>query len=116
MSALEVRDLSKRFPIGGALRRSQVHAVEDVSFALRPGTITALVGESGSGKTTLARAIAGLLTPQRGGPPRPKPAGPMLDPRPRSALRRSGSAGGSGSRAGSPRDRGREYVLERAAA
>ena len=38
MSALEVRDLSKRFPIGGALRRSQVHAVEDVSFALRPGT------------------------------------------------------------------------------
>ena len=44
MSALEVRDLSKRFPIGGALRRSHVHAVEDVSFELRPGTITALVG------------------------------------------------------------------------
>src|SRR5207248_1983870 len=50
MSVLEVRDLSKTFPIGGAVRRQRVHAVEDVSFSLRPGTITALVGESGSGK------------------------------------------------------------------
>jgi peptide/nickel transport system ATP-binding protein len=62
MSAtLEVRRLTKRFPIGGALRaRLQVHAVDDVSFELRPGTITALVGESGSGKTTVARLIARL--------------------------------------------------------
>jgi peptide/nickel transport system ATP-binding protein len=66
VSALEVRDLSKRFPIGGALRRSQVHAVEDVSFALRPGTITALVGESGSGKTTVARLLARLYDPTTG--------------------------------------------------
>jgi len=66
VSALEVRDLSKRFPIGGALRRSQVHAVEDVSFALRPGTITALVGESGSGKTTVARLLARLYDPTSG--------------------------------------------------
>jgi peptide/nickel transport system ATP-binding protein len=66
VSALEVRDLSKRFPIGGALRRSQVHAVEDVSFALRPGTITALVGESGSGKTTVARLLARLYDPTAG--------------------------------------------------
>src|ERR671929_1222611 len=66
MSALEVRDLSKRFPIGGALRRSQVHAVEDVSFALRPGTITALVGESGSGKSTVARLLARLYDPSDG--------------------------------------------------
>jgi peptide/nickel transport system ATP-binding protein len=66
VSALEVRDLSKRFPIGGALRRSQVHAVEDVSFALRPGTITALVGESGSGKTTVARLLARLYDPSEG--------------------------------------------------
>ena len=62
MSAtIEVRDLSKRFRIGGGLRRrAQVHAVEDVSFELQPGTITALVGESGSGKTTVARLIARL--------------------------------------------------------
>ena len=66
MSALEVRELSKHFSIGGALRRSHVHAVEDVSFALRPGTITALVGESGSGKTTVARLLARLYDPSSG--------------------------------------------------
>jgi peptide/nickel transport system ATP-binding protein len=66
VSALEVRDLTKRFPVGGALRRSQVHAVEDVSFSLRPGTITALVGESGSGKSTVARLLARLYDPTSG--------------------------------------------------
>ena len=66
MSALEVRDLSKRFPAGGTLRRSYVHAVDDVSFELRPGTITALVGESGSGKSTVARLIARLYEPNEG--------------------------------------------------
>lgn len=66
MSALEARDLSKNFAVGGALRRSQVHAVEDVSFSLRPGTITALVGESGSGKSTVARLIARLYDPTSG--------------------------------------------------
>ena len=66
MSALEVRDLSKRFPVSGTLRRSYVHAVEDVSFDLRPGTITALVGESGSGKSTVARLLARLYEPNDG--------------------------------------------------
>ena len=66
MSVLEVRDLSKSFAIGGALRRQHVHAVEDVSFSLRPGTITALVGESGSGKSTVARLIARLYDPSSG--------------------------------------------------
>jgi peptide/nickel transport system ATP-binding protein len=66
MSVLEVRDLSKTFPLGGALRRQRVHAVEDVSFSLRPGTITALVGESGSGKSTVARLIARLYDPSSG--------------------------------------------------
>ena len=63
---LEVRDISKRFPIGNALRRSHVHAVDDVSFELRPGTITALVGESGSGKSTVARLLARLHVPSSG--------------------------------------------------
>jgi peptide/nickel transport system ATP-binding protein len=63
---LEVRDLTKRFPIGNALRRAHVHAVEDVSFELRPGTITALVGESGSGKSTVARLLAHLYPPTAG--------------------------------------------------
>jgi peptide/nickel transport system ATP-binding protein len=65
---LEVRDLTKRFPAGeGLLRRgSFVHAADDVSFSLQPGTITALVGESGSGKSTVARMIARLYEPTAG--------------------------------------------------
>ena len=63
---LEVRHLEKRFPIKGAVRRSHVHAVDDVSFALRPGTVTALVGESGSGKSTVARLLARLQDPTGG--------------------------------------------------
>ena len=53
---LEVRNLAKRFPVGGAFHRAQLHAVDDVSFALRPGTITALVGESGSGSRSPVRS------------------------------------------------------------
>jgi peptide/nickel transport system ATP-binding protein len=63
---LEVRRLTKHFATGGALRRSHVHAVDDVSFELRPGTITALVGESGSGKSTVARLLARLYEPSDG--------------------------------------------------
>ena len=67
MSAtLEVRGLTKRFALGGTDRRAYVHAADDVSFELRPGTITALVGESGSGKTTVARLIARLHDPTAG--------------------------------------------------
>src|SRR5437773_5580296 len=63
---LEVRSLSKRFAIGNAFRRAHVHAVDDVSFELRPGKITALVGESGSGKSTVARLLARLYDPSEG--------------------------------------------------
>jgi peptide/nickel transport system ATP-binding protein len=63
---LEVRGLAKHFPIGNAVRRSRVHAVDDVSFELRRGTITALVGESGSGKSTVARLLARLIEPTDG--------------------------------------------------
>jgi peptide/nickel transport system ATP-binding protein len=65
---LEARGLTKWFPLGGiGSRRSHVHAVDDVTFALRPGTITALVGESGSGKSTVARLLARLYEPTAGG-------------------------------------------------
>jgi peptide/nickel transport system ATP-binding protein len=58
VSALEVRDLSKSF--------AKLRAVDDVSFTLSPGTITALVGESGSGKSTVARMIVRLYEPSSG--------------------------------------------------
>ncbi|HZP72087.1 MAG TPA: ABC transporter ATP-binding protein [Gaiellaceae bacterium] len=67
MSALlEVRGLSKEFPVGGALRRGRLHAVDDVSFALTPGRVTALAGESGSGKSTIARLLVRLYAPTSG--------------------------------------------------
>jgi len=63
---LEVKSLTKTFALGSAVRRARVHAVDDVSFELRPGTITALVGESGSGKSTVARLLAHLYEPSSG--------------------------------------------------
>jgi peptide/nickel transport system ATP-binding protein len=67
-ATLEVSHLTKRFAAGTGLlaRRSMVHAVDDVSFALAPGKITALVGESGSGKSTVARLLARLYAPTSG--------------------------------------------------
>jgi peptide/nickel transport system ATP-binding protein len=66
VAPLEVENLSKRFPVGNTVHRSYVHAVDDVSFELRPGSITALVGESGSGKSTVARLLARLYDPNSG--------------------------------------------------
>ena len=63
---LEVKSLTKHFALGSAVRRARVHAVDDVSFELRPGRITALVGESGSGKSTVARLLAHLYEPSSG--------------------------------------------------
>ncbi|MDB5056557.1 MAG: oligopeptide/dipeptide transporter, ATPase subunit [Chloroflexi bacterium] len=65
-AVLDVRGLSKHFPVGTALpfgvgeEQKMIHAVDDVSFSLRRGHILALVGESGSGKSTIARVLAGL--------------------------------------------------------
>jgi peptide/nickel transport system ATP-binding protein len=66
---MDVQGLTKHFPAAGArlfTGKSRVHAVDDVSFTLRPGTITALVGESGSGKSTVARVLARLFEPTSG--------------------------------------------------
>jgi peptide/nickel transport system ATP-binding protein len=70
---LEVRDLTKHFPLfqpwlaGLARRRvGTVVAVEGVSFDVAKGETLGLVGESGCGKTTTARLVLRALTPTRG--------------------------------------------------
>jgi branched-chain amino acid transport system ATP-binding protein len=55
---LRVERVSKRF--GGLL------AVDDASFAVAAGGITALIGPNGAGKTTLFSIISGFLAPSRG--------------------------------------------------
>jgi oligopeptide/dipeptide ABC transporter ATP-binding protein len=58
-NALQIEDLSVRFPIDHA--RRTVSALDRVSLNIAPGEQLAIVGESGSGKSVLALAIAGLL-------------------------------------------------------
>ena len=61
---LQVRQLSKHFPIrGGVFRRTvaEVHAVDDVSFEIYPGETLGLVGESGCGKSTIGKTLLRLL-------------------------------------------------------
>lgn len=67
---LRVQDLAVHFKIreGGLLgsRSTILKAVNGVSFELNAGETLGIVGESGCGKSTLARAILGLIKPDRG--------------------------------------------------
>ena len=58
MNAIEVRSVSKVF---GTNR-----AVDDISFDVATGSITALLGGNGAGKTTTLSMILGLLVPSAG--------------------------------------------------
>lgn len=53
-----VRSLTKRY--------RALTAVDDVSFSLRPGTITGFLGPNGAGKTTTLRLLLGLASPTSG--------------------------------------------------
>src|ERR1700675_1421264 len=53
-----VENLTKSF--GGA------NAVDDISFAVPPGSTTALLGGNGAGKTTTISMLLGLLLPTGG--------------------------------------------------
>ncbi|HLE98635.1 MAG TPA: ATP-binding cassette domain-containing protein [Gaiellaceae bacterium] len=55
---IEVGRLTKRY--GATL------AVDDLSFAVAPGTVTGFLGPNGAGKSTTLRAILGLVHPTTG--------------------------------------------------
>jgi branched-chain amino acid transport system permease protein len=56
--ALQANGLSKNY--GG------LHAVEDVSFSVRTGSIHAVIGPNGAGKTTLFKMLADEISPTAG--------------------------------------------------
>lgn len=63
---MDIRNLTKHFPVGGTFDSRKVHAVEDVTFQMPRREIVTLVGESGSGKSTTARLMARLIEPTGG--------------------------------------------------
>ena len=59
---LQAHSMRKTFRQDGV----EIHALDNVSFAIKQGETLGLVGESGSGKTTLARLLLGLTEPDAG--------------------------------------------------
>ena len=59
---LQVEHLSISFTqYDRGTRRRSLPVIRDLSFAIRPGQVTAVVGSSGSGKSLLAHGILGIL-------------------------------------------------------
>ena len=56
-AVVTVESLSKRF--------GRLTAVDELSFAMEPGTITGFLGPNGAGKTTTLRVLLGLARPER---------------------------------------------------
>jgi ABC-2 type transport system ATP-binding protein/sodium transport system ATP-binding protein len=60
---IEIRNLTKRFPLAGG---RELTAVDNVSFTVADGEVYGLLGPNGAGKTTTIRMLLGLLRPTSG--------------------------------------------------
>ncbi len=58
MSMLQIKNLTKKF--------AGVSAIDDLSIAVKKGSITGIIGPNGSGKTTLVNVLSGVV-PMDGG-------------------------------------------------
>lgn len=66
---IELRDISKRYPVArgrGSRDQAAVTAVDGVSLTVEPGEIVGLLGQNGAGKTTTIKIACGLIRPDRG--------------------------------------------------
>ena len=63
---LEVSHLKQYFPVHQGFKTIPLKAVDDISFAIKPGDTLGLVGESGCGKTTVGRTLLRLYQPTAG--------------------------------------------------
>ncbi len=64
---VKVEGLKQYFPIStGFFTKTNLKAVDGVSFEINPGETLGLVGESGCGKTTVGRSILRLYEPTEG--------------------------------------------------
>lgn len=63
---LEVEHLKQYFPVHQGFHTIPLKAVDDISFAIKPGETLGLVGESGCGKTTVGRTLLRLYEPTAG--------------------------------------------------
>ena len=58
--------MKQYFPVHQGFSTIPLKAVDDISFAIRPGETLGLVGESGCGKTTVGRTLLRLYQPTAG--------------------------------------------------
>ena len=63
---LKVDHLKQYFPVRQGFKTIPLKAVDDISFAVKPGETLGLVGESGCGKTTVGRTLLRLYQPTAG--------------------------------------------------
>lgn len=63
---LKADHLKQYFPVHDGFKKMELKAVDDVSFAIKPGETLGLVGESGCGKTTVGRTLLRLYQPTAG--------------------------------------------------